>query len=212
MHGVWTPGSHNPETRQKTTWLVIHLVTESHQPRVHICHPVWLVLGPGGWPEPCPGPFHGQTLVLIHSSHLCPSTEERSVNEHLASGVWWEISFCFLKTLCDVTAALKVEAPVHLGEDTGAQRGLKETELMSHPALGSAQLGMKGPAHPQNKEFPGVLQLFPPTPGSGCLQCHEWAAPIPLGKTLWCSSITRVKEADNDRSHFSIPHGEAGFL
>ena len=76
-----------------------------------------------------------------------------------------------------------MEAPVYLGEDTGAQTGHKETELTSHPALGSAQLGVKGPAHPQNKEFPGALQLSLPTPGSGCLQYHERAAPLPLGKT-----------------------------
>ena len=50
-HGWWSP-----------------LVTESHKLRVYMCDPMWLALGPGGSPEPCPGPFHGQTLVFTHSS------------------------------------------------------------------------------------------------------------------------------------------------
>ena len=68
----------------------------------------------------------------------------------------------------------------------------------------SAQLGVKGPANPQNRESPEVLHLFLPTSGSGHLQGHECAAPAPLGETwwaLWCSSVTTAKEADSPGLH-----------
>ena len=86
MHGVWTPGSHNPEARRKTTRLVIHLVTESHKLRVCMCHPCGWSWDPVGDPNLAQDHFMARPLFSFTVPHLCPSTEERSVNEHLARG------------------------------------------------------------------------------------------------------------------------------
>ena len=106
---------------------------------------------------------------------------------------------------------------VHLRGDTSARRGHRETELLSRTKIqaksfpGSALLGVKGPAHPQSRELPGLVLVLRPSPREWLPAARGVSCPQAPGEDPYdalVSSVARAKKAERRMTGASSWHME----